>query len=375
MGQRSKTHHFLPQMILRGFATDDRVMTVELGDGRSYVQPVAKAAAENNYNTVELDGGTQSDVAERFIAEEIESPAAAVLARIAAGGWFFDAAERASVARFLTLQYLRVPWRRAQSNAMADWLMKLDLAAGGPNELRRGMEKRTGHPVTDQDVAEVWASVRDFDDWKLALSREHHVIDSLRMVDEFAPGVAGIYEWAVMRWEHKRILTSDSPVLLQRHRDAQQWQGVGLLTAGSIWFPIDRRTALVLVPRSDERGFEGRELPPSAAAARRLNRGLVLDAYQRFYHHPDDTLDGLLGAGFELPKPAEPGIDSDHNNELRDALRSMAEWHFEHPDQPHPMSGKTPHPDSGIEPWTESGGQPVGDTAEGADAGDSEVAG
>lgn len=48
-----------------------------------------------------------------------------------------------------------------------------------------------------------------------------------------------------------------------------------------------------------------------------------------------------------LPKPAEPGIDSDHNNELRDALRSMAEWHFEHPDQPHPMSGKTLHPDSG----------------------------
>ena len=206
MGQRSKTHHFLPQMILRGFAMDDRLTTVELGDGRSYQQPVAKAADENKLNnTVELDGGTQSDVAERFIAEEIESPAAAVLALIAAGGWFFDAAERASVARFLTLQYLRVPWRRAQSNAMADWLMKLDLAAGGPNQLRRVMEKRTGHPVTDQDVAEVWASLRDFDDWKLALSREHHVTNSLRMVDEFAPGVAGIYEWAVMRWEHKRI--------------------------------------------------------------------------------------------------------------------------------------------------------------------------
>ena len=29
----------------------------------------------------------------------------------------------------------------------------------------------------------------------------------------------------------------------------------------------------------------------------------------------------------------------------------MAEWHFEHPDQPHPMSGKMPDPDSGVEPW------------------------
>ncbi len=148
MGERSKTHHFLPQMILRGFARADRVMTTELADGRSYPQPVAKAAAENNYNTVELDGGTQSDLAERFIAEEIEGPAAAVLARIAGGGWFANATDRAIVARFLTLQYVRVPWRRAQSNAMADQLMKLDLAAGGPNQLRRVMEKKTGRPVT-----------------------------------------------------------------------------------------------------------------------------------------------------------------------------------------------------------------------------------
>ncbi len=194
------------------------------------------------------------------------------------------------------------------------------------------------------------------------------------MADEAAAGVDAIYEWAVMRWQHKRILTSDSPVLLVSHRDAQPWQGVGLFTAGSIWFPIDRRTALVLVQRSDERGLDGHELQPSAAAARRLNHNLVLNAYQRIYHHPDDTLDELLGAGFEVPKPREPGYDSDHSNDLRDALRSMAEWHFDHPDQPHPMSGKKPDPDSGIEPWSESATPPVGDAAESADAGESEAA-
>ena len=99
MGERSKTHHFLPQLILRGFAGADRVVTVELADGRSYQQSIAKAAAENNYNTIELDDGTQSDLAERLIANEIESPAAAVLARIAAGGWFTKATERLVVAR------------------------------------------------------------------------------------------------------------------------------------------------------------------------------------------------------------------------------------------------------------------------------------
>ncbi|MGH9025440.1 MAG: DUF4238 domain-containing protein [Acidimicrobiia bacterium] len=81
-------------------------------------QPVAKAAAQNNYNTIELDDGTQSDIAERLIADEIGGPAAAVFARIAAGGWRAHAAERAVVARFLARQYVRIPWRRAQSNAM-----------------------------------------------------------------------------------------------------------------------------------------------------------------------------------------------------------------------------------------------------------------
>lgn len=358
MGKRSKTHHFLPQLILRGFAREDRIVTVELADGRSYFQSVAKAAAENNYNTVQLDDGTQSDIAERAIANEIEGPAAAVLARIAAGGWFANTHERAVVARFLTLQYLRVPWRRAQLDAMADQMMKLEMAAGGPNRLRQVMEDQAGRPMSDDEVAEVWEDLRGFDDWTLALSREHHVIESLQMAEEFTLGVDGIYEWAVMRWKRKRILTCDCPVLLLPHPDAQPWQGVGLFTAGNIWFPIDRRTALVLLHRADERGLDGHELPPSSAMARRLNRFLALGAFQRVYHHPDDTLDELLGEGFELPKPREPGWDSDHSNELRDALRSMGEWHFEHPDQPHPMSGKKPNPGSGVEPWVNSADRP-----------------
>src|SRR4051812_44382632 len=116
---RSKTHHYLPQFILSGFARDGRIATRDLVTGASYVQAIAKAAAENDYNTVELDGDVKSDIAEAAIATDIEGPASTILHRIATGGWLETADERRAVALFLTLQYLRVPAHREMKNALA----------------------------------------------------------------------------------------------------------------------------------------------------------------------------------------------------------------------------------------------------------------
>jgi hypothetical protein len=364
VGERSKIHHYLPQLILRGFAKDDRVVTVELKDGRRYQQRVGTAAAENNYNTIELDDGTQSDLAERLIADEIEAPASTILARIAAGGWFENDDERLLVARFLALQYVRVPWRREHSNAMADQLMKLEMAAGGPNRLREIMEAQEGRPVTDDEVRDTWKDLGDFDGWRLTMPREHHVIESLGHADEFAPALVGIYDWSVMRWEHRSILTTDSPVLLVPQEGTPQWRGVGLYTAGSIWFPVDRRTALVLgAPPNGER-HDRLPLRASVTSARRLNTALVGSAHRRLYHHPDDSLSEMLGEGYELPTPMEVVTEDAHAREVRDKVRAMGEWHFEHPDQPHPMSG-IPH----LEVPSTSGRQTTSSTGSGIEPG------
>lgn len=353
MGERSKIHHYLPQLILRGFAKDDRVNTVELEDGRSYPQRVGTAAAENNYNTIELDDGTQSDLAEKLIADEIEAPASTILARIAAGEWFESDDERYVVARFLAHQYVRVPWRRAFSNALADQMMKLDMAAGGPNKLRELMEACEGRPVTDDEVRELWADFREFDEWNLTMPREHHVIESIRHAEEFTAGLVGIYDWTAIRWERRSILTTDSPVLLVPKEDTPPWMGTGLFTAGSIWFPIDRRTVLVLGDPRDGPRIDAVPVRPTVVNARRINRALADSAHRRLYHHPDDTLAGLLGEGFELPQPAAVKTEDDHARELRDKLRAMGEWHFDHPDQPHPMAG-APLPE------VPNGAQPLG---------------
>lgn len=132
MPQRSKRHHFLPQLILRGFDRDGQVVTFDREQQRAFPQSIERAAAENDYNTLLLDDGALSDMAETLIGSLIEGPAGKVLARITDGGWIETEKQRLAVSRFVCFHFLRVPSNREQMDAAADQLMKLDMAAGGP---------------------------------------------------------------------------------------------------------------------------------------------------------------------------------------------------------------------------------------------------
>jgi hypothetical protein len=352
MGTRSKRHHFVPQLILEGFALDGQIGTLDLGSRKAYIQSVRTAAAENNYNTVELEGGAKSDAAERAIAEAIEGPAAGVVRNIVSGGWIGCDDERVALARLIALQFLRVPAQREQRDAMADLLAKLQLAAGGPNQLREVLRATEGREVSDEEVLEAWKQLRDFDEWQVKQSQDQHVAETLTLTDEFFPGLIELYDWAVVRWQRKHLLTSDVPLLLVPMSDWPAWRGVGLYTAGTLCFPLSRTTSLMLVHRARGQNVDGLELVPTAAKARSINRGLVHMARERVFHHPEDELEDLVGHDFDLPTPEAISYADDHNSKLIESLRQMGEWHFENPDQPHPMAGAPEvSPPEGAEPW------------------------
>ena len=337
MAQRSKKHHYLPQFVLKGFADRRRVATIDLAGPRTFVQAIADAAAENNYNTLRLEDGS-SDAAESAIAQ-IEGAASGVLARIGDGDWLSDADERLAVATFLALQYLRVPANRQFSNAMADQILKLQVAAGGPKQLRDIMRSQ-GHDPTDEEVREEWARLGKFDNWNIALPTEHHVVQALQHALEFGPALSELYAWGVVRFERRALLISDVPVLLVPAHDWPQWSGVGILTAGTILLPVSRRTQLVLISRVDAGDLDDFEIHPTVRRALEFNRLQMASAQRRIYHHPDDDLPFLVGPDFKLPSERSITTEDEHSRELRNSLRAMGEWWFDNPDQPHPMSGK-----------------------------------
>lgn len=333
--RKSKKHHYVPQLILRGFAKDGQVATYDLVDQRRYVQEVSDAAAENDYNTVEIDG-TKTDHAERAMAA-IEDAAAPALARIAAGGWV-SPADKTRVARFLALQYVRVPRNRAHSDGLADQVMKLEIAAAGPEGLKEAMAESGREPPSDDEVQSAWRSIRDFD-WTATLPREHHVVDSLRMLDELSPMLVDLYSWCVIRWQRRTILTGDVPVLLTAARDWPAWRGVGLGTAGTIYFAISRTCALVLANARQMPNLDGVTLPATVQGARAINQLTTQAANCRVYLHPDDDIADLVAPTFAIPVPTAVDLETAHAAELRRNLVAANEYAFEHPDEPHPLAG------------------------------------
>jgi hypothetical protein len=360
MPERSKRHHYVPQLHLRAFGTGGkRIATVDRRADRTWVQSIETAAAENHYNTVFGDDGQPSDDAERIISS-LESDWTPALDNARSGRLHDHPATKVHLAFFIAFQYLRVPRQRDFAAELADQVTKLDIAAGGPGRIRERMEAESLAP-TDAEVLAEWDLVKDFDSYRISRSTEGHLASQFGSIHKLAAIMLAGYQWTVLRWERCHLLTSDDPVVLKRARDHPGWSGVGFATAAGIQLAISRDTALVLANRS-ELAEHGHPDPPDIAmgrgtlnAARDLNWSTAAKARQYVYLHPDDDIDELVGP-HRLPPPREQVIAS-NNAEMRRKLVATSEWAYANPDKPHPMSspGELPRPNPGARTYVVDG--------------------
>ena len=287
-GRRSKKHHWVPQLHLRRFASDgEQIATVDLSTQRRFMQSVRDAAAANKYNEVTLTDGSTSDRVERFLGE-MEGDAARVIRDVIDQERFPpEGDDRLVLAFYLAFQYLRTPATRRFFEQLAEHTFKLEVAAGGPQALRKALESR-GETVTEELVAEEWKIIRDFD-WSLTLPTSQQLRQSLELAQEFAPVVASM-AWHFVRFDHKKLLTCDHPVGLLPRNDKPAWSGTGFFTASLIWLPLSRAVGLMVRPllSDDPRPPEDVSVPPTAKLANILNQLTVCSADRWLYHHPDD---------------------------------------------------------------------------------------
>jgi Protein of unknown function (DUF4238) len=286
--RRSKKHHWVPQLHLRRFASDgEQIATVDLATQRRFTQSVRDAAAANNYNEVTLTDGSTSDRVERFLGE-MEGDAARVIRGVIDQERFPpEGDDRLGLGFYLAFQYLRTPATRRFFEQLAEHTFNLEVAAGGPQALRKALESR-GETVTDEMVADEWKIIRDFD-WSLTLPTNEQLRQSLELAQEFAPAIASM-AWHLVRFEHKKLLTCDHPVGLLPRNDKPAWSGTGFFTASLIWLPLSREVGLMARPvlPEDPHPPEDVPVPPTAKLANILNQITVCSADRWLYHHPDD---------------------------------------------------------------------------------------
>ncbi|WP_166785021.1 MULTISPECIES: DUF4238 domain-containing protein [Cryobacterium] len=124
MPDHPKRHHVVPQFYLRGFARSERLVAVQVSDGRRFSTPVRKAASKTHFYRLAPDHLSGPLALETALAV-VEGDAAAILKRIIDGQWPLSFFERRQLSFFIAAQLVRGPgigalWRpRAPSGPTA----------------------------------------------------------------------------------------------------------------------------------------------------------------------------------------------------------------------------------------------------------------
>jgi hypothetical protein len=282
-------------MHLRRFADGaGRLVTVDLATNSRFPQSVGDAAAQNHFYALDDDEGGRSMAIEQALSE-LESVAAAAIDRLMAGDFPPAADTREAIAAFLGLQWTRTPRARDGTNRITDAGARLLTRARGPGEFAAALRK-TGEDVTDEEGAALWQDVVAGTAFRITATQDTHIRLMLE-VGEVAAALFASLPWQLVKFERRGLLTCDHPIGLWHHAEQRRRYGIGPATAEEIWFPLERRTALLVSTQWDD----GELLEPSTRLARRINQIMVVGARRWLYHHPADA----PTKGLALPRRAE----------------------------------------------------------------------
>lgn len=287
-----RLHHYVPQLLLRGFADErERITTIRLASPHKPLPPtsIAKTAAIRDFYTI-IDKDVGETVAVEKLLAEIEGIAHAVLTRLTASTTFAPSLEdRRTLALFVSLQLVRGPGHRRMQEAFADHAIKLE------QTLRENRAMASGE--TNEDM------LLTRDDVEYARHQNDHVKLMLECLPELAPHIESRYV-ALLCFAPGGLVITDEPVTLWvSPRNHNPHLGVGVATADEIWLPIDRHRALVF--HSDEViGNRSIDVSAQPNAARDFNQTTVNHAFAEVYAHPDDAARVL--AEMVWPDPNKP---------------------------------------------------------------------
>ncbi len=154
--QRTRRQHVVSRFYLSGFADDqDRLRRIVLPGENSHVVSVRDATVVKDFYTVQI-GSETSDLFERLFAQ-FEQRAAGALARVIRGRqWPLSPGDKAALAVWVALQYLRSEGVRRSQTQMRAQRIRLLVGVSGKEALRRHIEAAEGEVVDDARLDAEW---------------------------------------------------------------------------------------------------------------------------------------------------------------------------------------------------------------------------
>ncbi|WP_345482201.1 DUF4238 domain-containing protein [Amnibacterium soli] len=298
----------MPRFYLEGFAEQGHLGVAMLPGDKRFTQSTRTAATINDFY---LLGSALHPRAGNFEAmlSDFESEASAVFRTLANGTWPLSAQDRAVLGVFIAVQFLRGPEHRQQMTDIRRQMIRLQFQIAGRDRFVKTVAERLQADLSDDEVEELWQLTVRPGGPPIAVRPDQHANELVDLLPKLLKYFLG-RPWALVSFERKHLITSDAPVTLVPRRDAQDEEGVGLMTAAAILFPISRSQGLVMAdPMPISRtvtveevsaGVADLRLPASAAHARSFNSAAVINARRAVFHHPADA--ALVPD--RLPEPA-----------------------------------------------------------------------
>ncbi|MDD2817882.1 MAG: DUF4238 domain-containing protein [Candidatus Nanopelagicales bacterium] len=290
-----RRHHTVSKFYLAGFANESRQLSqVHLPGHHTHLNSVVNATVDTDFYSVRAEDGSLDDTMERAFGE-LEGPAAGVLQRGVDSLWPLPSEEKATLASWIALQYMRGPaLRRTQNQLMAQMHQMIVLMAGRP-ALRQAIEAHEGRAISDARLEWEWNDLTQGGGPTLEPDAFFHA----RTIGETLPWLTDLVfqsQWMLVTFQRRNLFTCDHPVSLVAPSDLPSFLGVGLATAEAYLLPLSRKLGLVVMPH--EHGADV-QVGGTTNLWRVFVDHTLENARGYLFHHPEDSIPPEL----ILPQP------------------------------------------------------------------------
>jgi hypothetical protein len=307
----SRRHHVLPRFYLERFANAIPVLTqVWLPGDRSHPISVNDATVINDYYNITDNDGAVDDFWERQFSVPEGAAAEAFREVVDERRWPPSDESRRAIADWVALQYLRSSSVRdsmADQNAL---VIKMQTGTSGIERLRTIMQNGLGRTVSDSELEAEWEDLTQVGGTHLLVPAAAHIKLLTKLIE---PTSHMLYDsgWGIVRFDRKRLITSDSPVSLRANPDASPFLGVGLATAATYMVALSRVDGLVIVV-GDAGDYAQNG---TTRLAQLFNFDTANNARKYLLHHPDDA--DML-SNIPLHEPVDREIRDEGNEHFVD---------------------------------------------------------
>jgi hypothetical protein len=165
--------------------------------------------------------------------------------------------------------------------------------------------RRMAHSAPDElaDLMSLRGAPKDTSFLKDGLPHSHVVDGHLIQMSTRVPVLTEeflVRRWRLVRFAQPALLTSDAPIVPIADPTTDEDLTLGLENAHALLFPVNRTTGLQMFRVAGLQKFPQKldvvitgtadsSISGQGAHLRTFNRHVVMHAYERVFHHPDDT--------------------------------------------------------------------------------------